>query len=57
MGDPVPLKWLVWDRFLSVDECGANFSLSSGHHDVTHDLGYSVDGSVDLGHGGWGLLR
>ena len=42
---------------MSVDECGANFSFSSGCHDVAHDIGDSVDESVESGHGGWGLLR
>ena len=35
--------------FLSVDECGANFSFRSRRH--------CVDGSVESGNGGWGLLR
>ena len=45
------------NRFLSVDECGANFNISNGRHDVAHDLEDSVDGSVGSVHGGWGLLR
>ena len=40
------------DRFLSVDEYGNNFSFSRGRYDVAHDLGDSVDGSVESGHGG-----
>ena len=38
---------------MHVDECGANFSFISGRHDMAHDLGDSVDGSVESGHGGW----
>ena len=35
------------DGFLSIDIGGANFGLGGRYHDVGHDFGHGVNGSIE----------
>ena len=35
------------DGFLSIDIGGANFGFCGRYHDVVHDFGHSVNGSIE----------
>ena len=43
-------------RLLLIDEDGSNFGFSRRGHDVAHDLGDGIDGSVEGQVGGWRFM-